>query len=525
MTLRQTLFLGLITALYLCVELAFNARLLDVVGGGASESQIHSIEIYGRTLSGIAVALIVLQSLLYLRNRGDRGRPDPFTIILVCATVGWAVYLSLDKLTDYLVESSSPSFRHASVNIVLVQRALVDGRVKIDGFTFAEGKSISSRPEGKAFLALIPLMATSVDHLEERIREAKLDLIKNQVDTQLGGPAAYYSKYVGAVQEAANQWKRYSAAGNSGGSNMDISARQDKAWNDYLNELSKSGWTQYTVPDRYRSRVLRKVQAKIPVPFDWDLSDEEVFRAAVKRRAERGARKAGEGVSVGGKIIPLGLGWEAFFSLPAVQAELRKKLQLPSRVVLQPAYRSGDDFERTVFDPLVLEKARQLLVAYDAPAATYAIGGKHEQLGKEMARAAIVPPVALFFSLVGAFGHLGKLIFLCLKAVMHVSFTGKPSHRFIRHLPIGMFIAVILGSVLVLRKFENDVTQSRLYGFLESQVISDRADSLVPLAIANISHIVTVGQGIFYPGNEWIRINMLGGFSFGYEPLEKSSRP
>lgn len=441
--------------------------------------------------------------------------------ILACTTVGWAVYVSLGKLTDYLVESSSPSFRHASVNIVLVQRALVDGLIKIDGFT--EDKFIFHRPEGKAFLALFPLMATSVDRLEEKIREAKLDLIKNQVDTHLGGPAAYYKKYAGAVQEAADQWKRYSAAGNPGGGNMDIAARQDKAWNDYLNELSKSGWTQHTVPDRYRSRVLRKVQAKIPVPFDWDLADEEVFRAAVKRRAERGGRKDGEGVSVGGKIIPPGLGWEAFFSLPAVQTELRKKLQLPSRVVLRPAYRSGEDFERTVFDPLVSEIARQKLVAYDAPAATYAAGGKHEQLGKEMARAAIVPPVALFFSLAGALGHLGKLIFLCLKAVMHASFTGKSSHRYLRYLPVGMFVAVILGSVLVLRKLENDVTQSRLYGFLESQVISDRADSLMPPAIANVSHIVAVGQGIFYPGNEWVRINMLGGFSFGYEPLAKPS--
>lgn len=224
MTLRQTLFLGLLTALYLCFELAFNARLLDVVGGSVSESQIHSIEIYGRTLSGIAVALIVLQCLLCLRNRSDLGRPHAFKIILVCATVALAIYVSLGKLTDYLVESSSPSFRHASVNIVLVQRALVDGRVKLDGFTFAEGKDIFPRPEGKAFLALFPLMATSVDRLEERIHEAKHDLIKNQVDTQLGGTAAYYSKYVGAVQEAANQWKRYSAAGNSGGSDMDSPA-------------------------------------------------------------------------------------------------------------------------------------------------------------------------------------------------------------------------------------------------------------------------------------------------------------
>lgn len=515
MTFRQTLFLAVLTACYLCFELAFNARLLDVVGSGASEPQVHSIELYGRSLSGIAFALVVLQVLLYLRNRSKSGRPGGVMIIVACAGAAWAVYIALGKLTDYFVDSSSPSFRHASVNIVLVQRALVEGQVKIDGLS--DDEAIFSRPEGKAFLALFPLMATSVDRLDEKIREAKLDLIKNQVATQLEGPAGYYKKYAQAVQEAANQWKRYSGAGNAGGS-MDLATRQDKAWNDYLRDLSKRGWTQYTIPDRYRERVLRKVQAKVPVPSDWDLADEDVFRAAVKRRVEGSGSKGEDGVSVGGKRIPPGLGWEAFFAHPAVQAELRKKLRLPSRVVLRPVYRSGDDFERTVFDQLVIETARQKLAAYDAPVATYADGGKHEKLGKEMARAAIVPPLALFFSLVGALGHIGKLIYLCLSAGVQVAFSGKRSYRYLKFLPAGMFLTVILGSVVVLRSMDNDVTESRLYGYLEKQVRSDGANSLRPVLIANVLHIVAVGQGIFYPGNEWIRTNLLGGLDFGYQP-------
>jgi branched-subunit amino acid transport protein len=522
MSLRQTLFVALLTALYLCVELSFNARLLDVVGGGASESQIHSIEIYGRTLSGVALALFVLQGLLYLRNRNKRGRPGSMMIIVVCAGVGWAMYFSLGRLTDYLVASSSPSFRHASVNIVLVQRALVDGLVRVDGLP--DDETIFSRPQGKAFLALFPLMAVSVERLDEKIRAAKLDLIKNQVASELGGAVGYYKKYAAAVQEAAKQWQRYSATSNADSGNMDLAGRQDKAWNDYLNDLSKRGWTQYTVPDRYRATVLRKVQAKIPVPADWDLVDEEVFRDAVKRRVAGSGARVGDGFSVGGKKIPPGLTWEAFFSQPAVQAELRKKLQLPSRVVLRTVYRSGDEFERSVFEPLVSDAARQKLIAYDAPVATYAAGGKHEQLGRDMARAAIVPPLALFFSLLGALAHLGKLIFLCLKAGLHVSFPEKSSRRYLRYLPVGMFLIVILGSILVLRHMENDVTQSRLYGFLETQVISDGTDSLKPLILANGLHIVAVGQGVFYPGNEWLRMNMLGGLSFGYEAIAKISR-
>ena len=80
MSPRQTLFVALLTAIYLCFELAFNARLLDVVGGAASNEQIHSIETFGRALSGVAVALLVLQFLLSMRNRLGTGSPDAFAV-------------------------------------------------------------------------------------------------------------------------------------------------------------------------------------------------------------------------------------------------------------------------------------------------------------------------------------------------------------------------------------------------------------------------------------------------------------
>lgn len=192
MSLRQTLLVALLTAIYLCFELAFNARLLDVVGGAASESQIHAIEHFGRSLSGIALALFVLQGLLTLKNFGAQGKPGGwfviailgtiaitlaffaastvlptngcavvavavgiftvwyvnrlrsrncggiltyFGMLLVCLLFATCVYFSLQKLTDYLTDSSSPSFRHASSNIVLIQQALVEGKVRVNGLS------------------------------------------------------------------------------------------------------------------------------------------------------------------------------------------------------------------------------------------------------------------------------------------------------------------------------------------------------------------------------------------------------
>ena len=78
---RKQLFsiIGL-TLVYLLFELAFNARLLDVVGGTATQDQIHHIEIYGRSLSGAAVGLLVMQWLLGRRNASKNQSPSGMTI-------------------------------------------------------------------------------------------------------------------------------------------------------------------------------------------------------------------------------------------------------------------------------------------------------------------------------------------------------------------------------------------------------------------------------------------------------------
>ena len=98
-----------------------------------------------------------------------------------------------------------------------------------------------------------------------------------------------------------------------------------------------------------------------------------------------------------------------------MQAELRKRLQLPARVTLLPAYGSAELFEKGVVQPLVREVAQRELAAYEAPVQAFEPGGVHFRKGEDAARAVIVPPVALFFSLLGAIGHLAKLVYLLLR--------------------------------------------------------------------------------------------------------------
>lgn len=516
MTLRQTAVVAFLTAAYLCFELAFNARLLDVVGGAASPAQLHDIERYGRSLSGIAVALVLLQWLLGRRARSTHGSPRGLAILFWCLVAAGLTYGALQLLVDQLVDRSTPELRRASLNMVLVQRALVTGSVQLDGL--GDDPGLFARPEGKAFLALFPAMAVSVERLDEKIRDAKLELLSRAVAERLGGPAGYYDDYAQTVSQTQAQWQRYQRLPGAADLDAEIARRQDRAWSEYLADLGRRGWTPSTVPAEAQGTVRRRVRARAPVAAHWDLADEAGFRQAVAAQVRR---KAGSGAGDGGIIVqgrrvPPGLAWPAFFAHAGVQAQLRDSLKLPAGVPLRPAYGSGAAFEREVFAPVVADLARRELVRYDAPAATFADGRQHAEIGRDAARAVIVPPVALLFSLLGAIGHLAKLCYLLLRLAVAL----RPAWRArARHLWLAP-VAVLAFSWGLLSLIDNPVTQSRLYGAMRAQLLQgapeDAAAALRARALANALHVVAVGQGHGYPVNELVRTRLLGGITYGY---------
>jgi hypothetical protein len=108
-TTRKTLLIALFTTLYLCFELAFNARLLDVVGGVVDPTQLRNIERFGRGLSGIAVALVVLQLLLGRRERKGKGNGKPAGSVNVGCCTGAAVlvFVLIEAGVDQFVSDSA----------------------------------------------------------------------------------------------------------------------------------------------------------------------------------------------------------------------------------------------------------------------------------------------------------------------------------------------------------------------------------------------------------------------------------
>lgn len=515
--LKQLVFLILLTLVYLCFELGFNARLLDVVGGNASPEDVEHLEVYGRTLSGVAAALVLLQVLLRRRLRSQSRRPSLLRIAVGCLLVAGAVFGAIKIFVDVLVATRDAEFRRVAYNTILLQRSLVNGQAELDGLV--DDKLLFAQPEGKAFLALFPFLALSNQTLDERMKGTKDQVIGNIVRTSKTGQQ-YYDDYLEAMKRTHTNWQKYARIPSA--TNDDLQREQDKAWNDYVDSLRKHNWTPYTVPGYRRAAVVKKVRQKVPVSARWDPSDEVAFRDAVEQRY----RKSTSGIVVGRDRIPPGLSFAQFVARPGVQGELREALVLPSGVTVAHDYGSAAEFKR-LYEAMVGKSVRDKRASYDSDAAQFEYGARLFKDGNDAARAAIVPPVALAFSLLGAIGHFSKLLYLI--ATLLLLLLRAPGQdtldRRSGRLAMSVLLAAFAGVWLVLSLVENRITRTELFTqMLEQSRAPEAGDTgwtgARKAVVANVTHVVAVGQGYSYPVNEAIRVHLLQDLNYGYEPKQ-----
>jgi len=523
--IRQILILIALTVVYLSFELGFNARLLDVVGSRATPHDIEELEFFGRSLSGIAAALVVLQVLWTRRLRA--GKPSFLKIAVACAVTAFVVFGAIKTLVNVLVDTRDGDFRRIATNAGLLQRSLVQGDLHLDGLV---DDAVYARPEGKAFLAVFQVLLSNIDNLDEKVEPKKRQVIRADLQRQMKtftfdgrdvrmtapGIRGYHQVYTTVMQSVADRWKKY--AGVPVASDIGLAREQDRAWSDYRKNLSRRGWTPETVPARYEDRVVRDVRKRVPVPAGWQPHDRATFNEAVAQQYWKTLRS--RTVHVEGDAIPPGLSYEDFVARPGVQKLLRQALLVPANMNVAANYTDAASFKR-LYDGMLDHAVDEAMPRFSAQTADFQRGGQHQQLGQDAARAAIVPPVALLCSLLGAVGHFAKLLYLIAKLVVWLRTPAgqEPGRTATR----AAGAALVLTLVCVWTAFsfmQNGVTQSELFQQM-SRAESGRDDesvgqSLRRRVLANVAHVVVVGQAYTYPFNEAVRTRLLGGIKYGY---------
>lgn len=176
----------LATAAYLTVELGFNARLLDVVGGGATNEEIDRIEVWGRMISGFAAALVLWPRWIKTATvRGASLAGYAWKLTWCSAVAIVAMYAGQETLLRWLVDKSSERQLRDAQHLVLLQSGLVNKVAIVDSLDLTPERLLTA--EGKATLALLPILASHMDDVGDRFTsEQRAEVAANIARSRMG---------------------------------------------------------------------------------------------------------------------------------------------------------------------------------------------------------------------------------------------------------------------------------------------------------------------------------------------------
>jgi len=528
-----------ITLTYLICELAFNSRLLDLVGSVSTADEVHNMERYGRTLTAIAAALLALQfslmGIVRLKKKGVwlTAKASTALVLLICLITGTLTWHAVEWVIERQVTKSTGEFRQMSLLAQLYQHALIEGQQTLEGIPLDSGGGQAqtwNSPSGKAFLATLPVLLSSSDRYRKLLERDAEQNLRDNISAQEGGVRGYYEAWIQARGEVHKQFVAYY------NDDMDISEtvrlEQARAWQRYERSLEAKRLKTWNVPRRYYATVRNQVRRQgVPVANDWSPSDRTGFNAAVAKAA-RQKYLAQRTVVYQGVTIPKRLDWGVFFRLDVVQKALREKLLLPANTLVREEYPLNDKLKQFALElhtPHLNEAVKQQLPELRAAVSSYSAGGVNEKLGEDAARAVIVPPIALIFSLVGALTHLAKLLYLVLVPLTATLLTRRSWRpvQFLNRHPLAFPVALIAVMVVTFSLINNSITESVAYKNLKDGLAGAKitiTDEPLPLsggAVLRVMHAVSIGQSYSYPINQYLREHVLQGFDFGYVTREE----
>lgn len=481
-----------LTAAYLVFELAFNARLLDIAGGLPDLDDLNGIDFWGRVLSGVGASLVLWR--LISQRRGHYS----FSILLAVALIaGTAVFFGQRELVQYVVRSRTTTELRQAAQVVLASRATLQGEVTIQGLELKPSEYGS--PAGKAFFAVLPLMASVTPYMLSRIDHEVERIVNASLRAEVGDPVsiykAHYLPIANGVRALYNQ--HYITASNRLMQIRASTGTADQDWERYRSELGQLHISATNPPPDVRAQVLARLrQSGVPVSDDFRLDDRAAFQAAHPRtRAELEFRRRVNDTLGQASTLDVGLDVIQFTQHADIQAYARTLLTrrftgiaLPAGVVDLNA--GSAQFSAQFYEPWVRREVTRRVTALTASIERYAPGEIHHESGQRAMKVAVVPAVALGFSL---FFGLLNLISLLSDRIRSPAWAR-------RSFKLGLVAAVLVGPFLV----SNNVTRSPAYQSLEPAMAARSTAGALAL------RWVVQAEPVFYPVTNRVRKLLLG---------------
>lgn len=139
------LLMFICSVVYLFPEAVFNAALTDVAGGrNSSVEDLRAVELFGRTISGIGVTLLLADLLLKGKQVAKATRALGYFSLI--AVIIWpTVFFGQKWLVDhFIIDASTPEERQQAYLSQVLRSALIENSIKFEGIDYDPGKKHSA---------------------------------------------------------------------------------------------------------------------------------------------------------------------------------------------------------------------------------------------------------------------------------------------------------------------------------------------------------------------------------------------
>ncbi|MGF1725134.1 hypothetical protein [Photobacterium nomapromontoriensis] len=241
--LAITLFV--LSLLYLIPEVIFNARLVEVAGGdGLSNESLHLAELFGRSISGIGVTLLLID-LIVVRRLAQRFWIALPAMIAIALVVWPTVFFGQKWIVDrFIVEPSTADQRKDAFFSTVLRSSLAHNALKIEGIPYDSEHATS--PSEMTFLALMGGLIYSNDAFLEAVDNQKKPIVERYLINRAGGQFdQHYAKYSDMRQQVRASWDQYHKASRDYQNAMNSRTREaNEAWSKVETQILK-GWKDY----------------------------------------------------------------------------------------------------------------------------------------------------------------------------------------------------------------------------------------------------------------------------------------
>jgi len=491
---------------YLIIELGFSAQLLVMAGSVITHDELESLEIVGRSLSGIAITLFLIGGIV---KSALRWYVKSVAISLVTVVTIATVWFVQEMVVMGLTFSMSKDQLERAVVLTRSTALIREGHIAIP--TMDLSPEALKAPSGLSFIAMFPALALSRESIDAELRPLLPNAIQRALVLDCDGPVpclgtqdefvteywpplkaeldALYQEYDEARQPAVNP-------------DPDRVEREaQNAWERYQRNLRARG---LDVNTRRHNAVRQGLRREgINVSDNWRLDDYAGFKRAVRAKmmrvaTERFTREAA--YEFGRNDFPADLSEREFFLDKTIQERLWREQGLgyteyhdyPPPLLTT---RYGEAQLRRNLYPALVQYYSDRDLANLSPETYRGSGWSQQSL--EAGEGLVAVPLALAFSIIGALAHIAKVAGYLFGLLLP------------RSLAVLMPSLAVVVAAFVMHLTPNSVTSTPSYLAFEQST----GDALGPVAQHGLRFVIHAENHLF-PMTNWIHQVILRDFDF-----------